>query len=178
MGKGFNNIGGHDSQRNVDTHGRNFSVKNSVLLYCIEKQIRFRLYQRSRTPRPATKIMLKNAWQVEHGKLSISERSIAQGNLFKIDLRIPGIRQHAVLQDQRRITKIQASSELNTEQNLSLPTWVRQENSTGSARNFPNTLHKLGKIARKRIQYSSRNAEPLVRTRWIMATTKRKHVTG
>ena len=71
------------------------------------------LYQRVPTPRPAPKIVLKNAWQVEHGKQTSSEQTCAEGDLFKINLRVQGVPQNAVLQDQGRRT---------TEQILSLPT--------------------------------------------------------
>ena len=49
------------------------------------------MYQRIPTLRPAPKTVLKGAWQVERGKLSSSERSLAD----------------AVLGDQGRMTKIQ-----------------------------------------------------------------------
>ena len=49
------------------------------------------LYHRIPTPRPAPKTVLKDAWQVERGKLSSSERSLA----------------NAVLEDQGRMTKNQ-----------------------------------------------------------------------
>ena len=59
------------------------------------------------TPRPAPKIVLKNAWQVEHCKQSSSEKSCAEGDLFKTDLRVQGVPQNAVLEDQGRVTRIQ-----------------------------------------------------------------------
>ena len=59
------------------------------------------------TPRPAPKIVLNNAWQVEHGKQSSSENSCAEGDLFKTDLRVQGVPQNAVLEDQGRVTRIQ-----------------------------------------------------------------------
>ena len=45
---------------------------------------------------------------MEQSKQSISERSTAEGNLFKIDIIIQGIPQNAVLEDQGSMTtKIQ-----------------------------------------------------------------------
>ena len=67
---------------------------------CIEKVV-------SPTPRPAPKIVLKNAWKVEHDKQSSSEQSCAEEDLFKIDLRVQGVPPTAVLEDQVRVTKIQ-----------------------------------------------------------------------
>ena len=98
---------------------------------CIEKVVCLQrdelLNQRIPTPRPAPKIALKDAWQVEQGKLSNSERSTAEGHLFKSDPRIQGISHNAVLEDQGIMTKIRElvkkkNSEQNTDQNLSLPT--------------------------------------------------------
>ena len=40
---------------------------------------------------PAPKIPLKNAWQVEQGKISCSEQSCGEGDQFKIDLRVQGV---------------------------------------------------------------------------------------
>ena len=50
--------------------------------------------------------MLKNDWQVEQGELPSSEKSCTEGNLFKIDLRVQGHPQTAVLEDPGRMTKI------------------------------------------------------------------------
>ena len=50
--------------------------------------------------------MVKNAWQVEHGKQSSGEQSCAQEDLFKIDLHGQGVPQNAVLEDQGRMIKI------------------------------------------------------------------------
>ena len=41
------------------------------------------LFERIPTPRPAPKIVLKNAWEVEQGKLSGNEEPTAEGNLFR-----------------------------------------------------------------------------------------------
>ena len=49
------------------------------------------------------------AWQVEQDKLSSSERSIAEGNLFKIGLWVQGIPHNTALEDQGRMTKIRES---------------------------------------------------------------------
>ena len=69
------------------------------------KETKF-LCQRIPTPRPALKIVLKDAWQVEQGTLSSKETSTVEGNLFQIDLRIQKHPQNTVLQDQGRMTKI------------------------------------------------------------------------
>ena len=58
------------------------------------------------SPRPAPKIVLKNAWQVEHGKQSSSEQSCAEGDLFKMVLRVQGVPQTTVLEDQGKMTEI------------------------------------------------------------------------
>ena len=106
----------------------------SVLIDINEKVRDTILYQRVPTPRPAPKIVLKNAWQVEHGKQTSSEQTCAEGDLLKINLRVQGVPQNAVLQDQGRRT---------TEQNLSLPTWVRHESSTDSVRDPKRPSQKL-----------------------------------
>ena len=64
------------------------------------------LYQRIPTPRPAPKIVLKDALQVEQGKQSSSERSPGEENLFIIDLRVQRVPQTAVLEHQGRTTMI------------------------------------------------------------------------
>ena len=62
----------------------------------------------------APKIVLKNAWQVEQGKLSSCEKSCAEGGTFKIDLRVQGVPQNAVLEDQGRMTKILSEGSIRT----------------------------------------------------------------
>ena len=56
--------------------------------------------------------MLKNAWRVparqkEVQQQSSTEDSRAEGDPIKIDLRVQGVPQNAVLEDQGRVTKIQ-----------------------------------------------------------------------
>ena len=72
-------------------------VHDSVPADCIEKVVCLQgdkiVYQMIPTLRPAPKTVLKDAWLVEQGKLSSIERSTAEGDLFKIDLRIQGIPQ-------------------------------------------------------------------------------------
>ena len=53
-----------------------------------------------------------------------SNEELCEGDLFKIDIRVQGVPQNAVLEDQGRATKIQdlVHTEHNPEQNLSLLT--------------------------------------------------------
>ena len=80
------------------------------------------LHQRIPTPRPALKIVPKDAWQVEEGKLSRRERerSLAERRLFKIDFRFQKVPQNAVNNPNSRIGE--NSLKKYTKQNLSLPT--------------------------------------------------------
>ena len=86
------------------------AFRDSVPRHCSEKVVCLQgdkiLCQRIPTPRPALKIVLKDAWQVEQGTLSSKKTSTVEGNLFQIDLRIQKHPQNTVLQDQGRMTKI------------------------------------------------------------------------
>ena len=74
------------------TKSRAIVLCDSVPPHCSEKMVCLQgdkiLCQRIPTPRPALKIVLKDAWQVEQGTLSSKETSTVEGNLFQIDLRI------------------------------------------------------------------------------------------
>ena len=74
-------------------------LSDSVSADCIEKVVclqREKFVSKDSHGSTAPKIVLKDTWQVEQSKR----------NLFKIDLRIQRIPQNAVLEDQRRMTKI------------------------------------------------------------------------
>ena len=91
------------------------------------------LYQRIPTPRPAPKEVLKDAWQVEPGKLSSSERSLA----------------NAVLEDQGRMTKNQEMvDKLSTEYRTE--SVIADFSKTGEFNRFSEEskkrLQKIGKI--------------------------------
>ena len=65
------------------------------------------LYQRIPTPRPPPKVVLKEAWQVQHEKETQQQtgivKSIAgQENPFNIDFRVQGVPQKAVLENRGR----------------------------------------------------------------------------
>ena len=102
------------------------------------------LYHRILTPRPATNIVLKNAWQVERGKQSSSEQSCSEGDLFKMDLRVQG-----VLQDQGRATKIQDLVHTFRTQSRT-ESVIADLSETGEFNTFSEesqkTIPKLGKI--------------------------------
>ena len=88
-------------------------------------------------------------WQVEESKLSSSERSTAEGNLFKIDLRIHGFSEDAVLEDQGRMTKIQEKVvKLRTEHRTE--SVIPDLSKTGEFNRFSEeskkTVEKSGKI--------------------------------
>ena len=85
------------------------------------------MYPRIRTPRPAPNIVVKNAWQVEHGKQSSSEQSSAEGDLFKIDLRVQGAPQNAVLEDQGTVKNTKRDNDGASGSRLSnLPEWLEE----------------------------------------------------
>ena len=123
------------------------------------------LYQRIPTPRPAPRIVLKNAWQVEQGKLSSSEKSCAEEDLLKIDLRVQGVRQSALLEDQGRMTKIRElvkalRTEYRTESAMADSSETGEFNrfSEDSQKTVPKLgnidLFELGEVSKK-IQCSS-----------------------
>ena len=83
---------------------------------CSEKVVSTRedktLYQRVPTPRPHPKIVMMDAWQVQHNKEECSEdqaqeNRVRKGKSIKIDFRVQGVPQKKVLEDQGRMTKIQ-----------------------------------------------------------------------
>ena len=88
---------------------------DSVKADCIEKSgspSRRQIFnQRVSTPRPAPKVVLKDAWQSKQQQQQQGTQSSsgtpAEEYPFTVDLRIPGIPQDAVLEDQGRRTKIQ-----------------------------------------------------------------------
>ena len=65
-------------------------------------------------------IVLHNAWKVQHDEevqqLSGTEESCAEGDPFKIDLRVQGVPQNAVIEDQGRFKTWWIRSELSPEQ--------------------------------------------------------------
>ena len=65
-------------------------------------------YQRIPTPRLHPKVVLKNAWQVQHDKEVQQPRTrVLRETTLKIDLRVQAVPQNAALEDQGRMTKIQ-----------------------------------------------------------------------
>ena len=95
------------------------------------------LYQRIPQPRPPLRVVLENVWQVQHDKQSSNEQSCAERDLFKIDLRVQGVPQNAVLEDQGRAPKIQdvvhtLRTQYRTE---SVITDLNKTNSVRSVRN-------------------------------------------
>ena len=78
---------------------------------CIENAVSTRgheiLYHGIPSPRLPPKVVLKNVWQVQHDKQFSNEQSCAEGDRFKIDLRVQGVPHKEVLEDQGRVTKIQ-----------------------------------------------------------------------
>ena len=129
---------------------------DSVPADCIESVVSLQgdktLYQRVSTPRSAPQIVLKDAWQSSSGRPTAEQQQqpeqqqgtptssgkpLAEENPFKIDLRIQGIPEDALLEDQGRMTRIQElvdklRSEYQTER--SLPIREREEKSTGQRR--------------------------------------------
>ena len=115
-------------------------------------------YQRLSTPRPAAKIVLKRCLEIKsssntaaarhtikHKEPLLRRRSIH----FNVDLRIQGIPQNAVLEDQGRMTKIKnwwTSCELNTKPNRSLPILGKKENIQQVLRRTETYRLKIGEI--------------------------------
>ena len=118
---------------------------------CIEKVVSTRgdeiLYQRIRTL--LRELYLKNVWQVQHDKRSSNEQSCAEGDLFKIDLRLQGVAQNAVVEDQGRVTKIEDLVHTLRTQTRTESVIADLEN-TGELNTFSEeprkTIQKFGKI--------------------------------
>ena len=118
---------------------------HSVPAGCIEKGVCLQgdkfWHQRDSTPRLAQKMVLKDAWQwkqEQQGTLSSSGWHPAEEDPFEVDLRIQGIHKMQCSKVREAWPTFQnwwTSCELNTKQNLWLPTWVRKENWTVSVRN-------------------------------------------
>ena len=115
---------------------------------CIEKVARQNFASKG-SPRPAPKIVLKNAWQVEHGKQSSSEQSCAEGDLFKIVLCVQGVPQTTVLEDQGKMTEIR---DLVNTLRTACPTEsvIADLSNPGQFNRFRDeskkTIHKVGKF--------------------------------
>ena len=87
------------------------------------------------------KIVLKNAWQVERGKLSSNDKSCAEGDLFKIDRRVQGDPQNAAFEGQGRTTKAQdLVKTLRTEYRTE--SVVADFSKTGEFNRFSEEFHK------------------------------------
>ena len=94
-------------------------------------------YQGIPKPRPPVRVVLENVWQVQHDNQSSKEQSCAERDLFKIDLRVQGVPQNAVLEDQGRAPKIQdVVHTLRTQSRTeSVITDLNKTNSVRSVRN-------------------------------------------
>ena len=71
---------------------------------CIERDLttrRMTIYQRSSTPRPAPRTVLKSTWHEQQQAAEYRQRR----NSFQVDVRVPGVSQDVM--GQGRITKIQ-----------------------------------------------------------------------
>ena len=114
------------------TRSRAIILYASVPADSIEKEVVFLqggiFYQRVSTSRPAPKIVLKDTWQSkqqQQGTLSSSRRPLAEENLFGVDLRIKEFHKMQCSKIKEEWPKFKnwwTSCDLNTKQNLSLPT--------------------------------------------------------